>query len=800
MRDSRATSPTRCRIFLRSRIAFDGRVRYYVLYLSKQEPFADRRCVPIAGLRGNDPSSPDDLPSGLTIMWPGKLTLDDIMHAAADTQREMAASNEAPADHASARAGQPVPLAEIAGSMVEEMRPGPELAQWLAAAKPGELNGFSLAGAAAAARRLASWAQARELAAVAEIAARAAVRDDSVPVGPSGGPARVPDDAADEVALALCMSRFAAAWWTTTAITLAWRLPNTLDALRAGTIDLSRAKLIAEATSLLDDGAARAVEDRVLPSAGQQTLGQLRAALRRAVISVDPCGAERRRQEAERRARVGLYGDEEGTATLSGQNLPGAQSAAAMARISALAQAMKSAGIEGGIDLLRAQAFLGLLLGTLPLIPPSSNPADPGPANPSPADPGPEEPGPDDPGQADPGPGDGHPGNPSPGYGGSDDPGPGDGHPRNPSPGDGGSDDPGPGDGHPGNPGPGWPPGPGRPPGPEGRFGDPTYEDAPDIEDEPGEPPSRPADYEGKPVAEGSPPAWPDLPLPGGVPGPGCAPQWPGLAEDSPARGSPGGKESADTRSSPGNRSSPRQEPRARLTVTVPWRTLAGLSSEPGNLCWLGPVTPLTALTLARAAAEDPACEWRVIVTGTTGQAQAVTRVRRSRGQRTGAAGGLFSRITLTVPAGILESVTAPALSYLHSLGALGEILVRAWQAARDAATEASGWQPTGTCAHLQASGGYRPPDRLRDFIVARDQTCRSPICGQPAWRGDLDHTIPYENGGPTCACNLGALCRTHHRLKQRPRWQLEQNAPGALTWTTPAGRRYTATPDSYAA
>ena len=40
-----------------------------------------------------------------------------------------------------------------------------------------------------------------------------------------------------------------------------------------------------------------------------------------------------------------------------------------MARISALAQAMKSAGITGGIELLRAQAFLGLLLGTLPLIP-----------------------------------------------------------------------------------------------------------------------------------------------------------------------------------------------------------------------------------------------------------------------------------------------------------------------------------------------------------------------------------------------------------------------------------------------
>ena len=474
-------------------------------------------------------------------MWPGKSALNDIMHAAADTQREMAASDAMPADRVSARDQQPVSLAEIAGSMVEEMVPGPELAQWLATTNPGELNGFSLAGAAAAARRLASWAQARELAAVAEIAARAAVRDDSVPVGPNGGPARVPDDAADEVALALCMSRFGASWWTNTAITLSWRLPNTMDALRAGTIDLSRAKLIAEATSLLDDDTARAVEDRVLPSAGQQTLGQLRAALRRAVISVDPHGAEKRRQEAERKARVGLYGDEEGTATLSGQNLPGAQSAAAMARISALAQAMKSAGIEGGIDLLRAQAFLGLLLGTLPLIPPSSDPDDPGPG----------DRGPDDPAQTTPAQTTQTQTTARPRRQGSRRSRPRRRAARQPRPRRRAPRQPRPRRRAPRYPVPDCPPGPDLPSGPEGRFGDPTDEDAPDIEDEPGGPPCEPADDEDIPVAEGPPPTWPGLPLPGDVPGPGCAPQWPGLAGDGPARGSPGSENPPATRSQP---------------------------------------------------------------------------------------------------------------------------------------------------------------------------------------------------------------------------------------------------------
>jgi hypothetical protein len=644
--------------------------------------------------------------------------------ATMDRQRQAAPDSEGPA----AADGQPVPVAEIAGRLVEDLAPGPELAQWLAAAPPGELNGFSLAGAAAAARRLTSWAQAYELAAVAEMAAHAAALDSSVPAGPDGGHAEVPDDAADEVALALCMSRFGAAWWTNTAITLAWRLPSTFAALRTGKIDLARAKLIAEATSVLDNDAARAVQDMVLPSAGEQTTGQLRAALRRAVIRVDPHGAETRRQEAERRARISLYADDEGTATLSGTNLPGAQSAAAMARISALAQAMKSAGIAGGIELLRAHAFLGLLLGTLPLIPPSDSPDDPGPVDPGPDDSSPPNPGPADSSPDDAGPDDAGPADPGSG-----------------EPGTGGRDGPGPGNRDPGGPSEPYPTGP----------------------------------------------SWPDLPLPGDAPTPGCAPNWPGT--------------SANARGSPGVRGSPQKEPRARLlTITVPWRTLAGLSGQPGNLCWLGPVTPSIALMLARTAAADPTCEWRVIVIGPAGQAVAVTRVRGHRRRRAAAPGALISRFTLTIPAGILDGISPPALVDLDSLGALGEILRLAWQAAHDAANrEGAGHEcaaPAGTCSHQQASPSYRPGDRLHDFVVARDQTCRFPRCRQPAWRGDLDHTVPYGEGGRTCACNLGALCRTHHRLKQRRHWHLEQLTPGVLTWTTPAGRRYTATPDAHAA
>jgi hypothetical protein len=105
-----------------------------------------------------------------------------------------------------------------------------------------------------------------------------------------------------------------------------------------------------------------------------------------------------------------------------------------------------------------------------------------------------------------------------------------------------------------------------------------------------------------------------------------------------------------------------------------------------------------------------------------------------------------------------------------------------------------------GGCAHTAASDAYRPPPRLREYVIARDLTCRNPVCGQPASRADLDHTIPWEQGGPTCICNLGGTCRRDHQLKQHPRWKLTQIKPGWFEWTAPSGRTYTTQPATYIA
>jgi hypothetical protein len=85
----------------------------------------------------------------------------------------------------------------------------------------------------------------------------------------------------------------------------------------------------------------------------------------------------------------------------------------------------------------------------------------------------------------------------------------------------------------------------------------------------------------------------------------------------------------------------------------------------------------------------------------------------------------------------------------------------------------------------------------MRKLIERTHQVCAFPTCDRPAARCDLDHTIAWHRGGPTCPCNLSALCRRHHRLKQHPQWSLFQPWPGLLIWVTPAGKWHTVIPEN---
>jgi hypothetical protein len=59
-----------------------------------------------------------------------------------------------------------------------------------------------------------------------------------------------------------------------------------------------------------------------------------------------------------------------------------------------------------------------------------------------------------------------------------------------------------------------------------------------------------------------------------------------------------------------------------------------------------------------------------------------------------------------------------------------------------------------------------------------------------------VDHTIPYPVG-PTCASNLGCLCRKHHLLKTFWGWLHRQLPDGTMIWTSPNGQTFTTHPGS---
>jgi hypothetical protein len=220
----------------------------------------------------------------------------------------------------------------------------------------GRLDDDQLTGVLQAANRLAAWCAAQKLTAVSALAAR---REQA---GRASGDWRPFDHADDEIAVALTLTRRSAGRLVDLALELD-RLPLTRAALAAGLIDEQRAEIIAEELAGLDDAHAAAVEKLIIGKAPELTSGQLRALVRRAVLSADPKAARRRKEAALRDARVEMFPETSGTAALAGRDLPPAAVLAADKHLTALAQAMKAAGRPGTLDILRAWAYLHLLSG-----------------------------------------------------------------------------------------------------------------------------------------------------------------------------------------------------------------------------------------------------------------------------------------------------------------------------------------------------------------------------------------------------------------------------------------------------
>ena len=176
-------------------------------------------------------------------------------------------------------------------------------------------------------------------------------------------PALAMEGAATEVRAALSLTRRAAESDLDLAWSLRNRLPAVLAALRAGRIDLRRAWVINDGTSHLDDSQARAVATQVLDRAEGRTTGQLRALIRRLCLEVDPEDARHRHVEALEERKVVAELTESSTGTITATDLPPERVAAAMDRLTKLAQGLRGDGEPRTIDQLRADVFLDLLEG-----------------------------------------------------------------------------------------------------------------------------------------------------------------------------------------------------------------------------------------------------------------------------------------------------------------------------------------------------------------------------------------------------------------------------------------------------
>src|SRR6266851_10195463 len=148
------------------------------------------------------------------------------------------------------------------------------------------------------------------------------------------------------------------------------------------------------------------------------------------------------------------------------------------------------------------------------------------------------------------------------------------------------------------------------------------------------------------------------------------------------------------------------------MHLVMPAAAWLGLSDAPGEAAGSGPLDAWACRDLAARLAAGPATRWHVTLTGPDGRAVAhATPPGGPPGQPPGGPGG-----------------------------------GRDWLAGLR-----FDWLERRTCSHLRQSPRYHPPDRLQNLIRARQRTCSFPGCRRPATRCDLDHTLAYDQGGPTC-------------------------------------------------
>ncbi len=144
------------------------------------------------------------------------------------------------------------------------------------------------------------------------------------------------------------------------------RLPGIGALLADGTLSLSKARILAEEFQYLSDDDAARAEALVADQLAGKTPMQVARLAARAAASVDPDLARRRRENAQKEdARVRLWREQSGAASLGGFNLPTDEALAAYANVNARTGEYKSSRAfpDARMDQLRVLAYLDLLNG-----------------------------------------------------------------------------------------------------------------------------------------------------------------------------------------------------------------------------------------------------------------------------------------------------------------------------------------------------------------------------------------------------------------------------------------------------
>jgi hypothetical protein len=233
----------------------------------------------------------------------------------------------------------------------------------------------------------------------------------------------------------------------------------------------------------------------------------------------------------------------------------------------------------------------------------------------------------------------------------------------------------------------------------------------------------------------------------------------------------------------------------AKVNLTIPLTTLLGTTDRPGLLSGTGPIDADLARDLAAAAARDPRSTWCITVTGPDsrpvahgcGRPPPRTSPRNhttSTPDRTPRDGPAYTPGDDHSPPGTGTLRLNPAALTGTSTGKDLEFTLESL---------------AGPCDHRHQAAGHDPGVKLRHLTGILNSCCTFSTCRRPAASCDYEHSTPYDQGGRTCLCDAGPVCRRDHRAKQSPGWRLEQAGKrGWFRWTTPSGRTYLSRPTQY--